>query len=111
MLPNNVSDKPESCRQIMHSHRESTNHNDKMQNDRTSLNKILIILRYFFISVVLLAIIYNVIHRLWEGVLLAVVTLVLFLLPSFFSKKNENKHSDHTPDNNSCIYFCLNLFR
>ncbi|MBW6515011.1 MAG: hypothetical protein K0B81_00155 [Candidatus Cloacimonetes bacterium] len=47
------------------------------------------IMRYFFIVITIAAIVYNFINYQWEILLSAILTLLLFLLPTIFSKRTK----------------------
>lgn len=62
---------------------------DCMKNKKTSAEKIVPLMRYFFILLTIPAIIYNFLNAQWEMLFSAILTLLLFLLPSFFSKRTK----------------------
>lgn len=59
------------------------------KKEHSAIERLFVVLRFFFILLVLLAAIYNSMHRQWEGLLIAVLTIVLLLLPAIFCKKTK----------------------
>lgn len=62
-----------------------TEHNGK----KVTAPRLLVGMQYLFITLTALAVIYNFYHGIWEGVMIAVVTLILFCLPVIFSSKGK----------------------
>ena len=60
-----------------------------MKKDNSTARKIEPIMRYFFILLTIGAIIFNFINAQWEVLLGALLTLLLFLLPTIFSERTK----------------------
>lgn len=58
-------------------------------NKRNDMEKIVIIMRYFFLILTALAIVGSIYYRQWETLLSAFLTFILLLLPTIFSKRTK----------------------
>ncbi len=74
--------------------KNNVNNAQKPDNGSTKKKKsvadlLLLLMQYSFITLSALAVIYNFYHRIWEGLMIAVLTLTLFCLPTIFSRKTK----------------------
>jgi len=62
-----------------------------MKKFKITASKFEVVLRYFFIAITFIAVIFYLIEREWEVVLSGLLTIVLFALPSIYSKQKKIK--------------------